>query len=123
GAGLLDTGLPRQITLTQVSGVAVAVVGFAPYSWSAPLTDLREVARLVRQASGRAEIVVVTFHGGAEGAGVERVPVGPEFAFGEHRGDVRAFSRVAIDNGAGLVLGSGPHVLRGMEFYRGALVA
>jgi poly-gamma-glutamate capsule biosynthesis protein CapA/YwtB (metallophosphatase superfamily) len=30
---------------------------------------------------------------------------------------------MAIDNGAKLVIASGPHVLRGMEFYRGHLIA
>ena len=30
---------------------------------------------------------------------------------------------MAIDSGASLVIASGPHVLRGMQFYRGHLVA
>ena len=44
---------------------------------------------------------------------------GLESYLGEDRGDVRAFARAAIDAGADLVLGSGPHVLRGIELYRG----
>ena len=48
---------------------------------------------------------------------------GGENAFGENRGDLRAFARVAIRAGADLVLGSGPHVLRGLELYRGRLIA
>jgi hypothetical protein len=51
------------------------------------------------------------------------VPYAPERAFGEDRGHVRAFARAAIDAGADLVLGSGPHVLRGMEVHRRRLVA
>src|SRR5262249_13564696 len=50
-------------------------------------------------------------------------PTGPETAFGEFRGDSRHFARVAIDAGADLVLGSGPHVLRGLELYQGRLIA
>jgi hypothetical protein len=62
-------------------------------------------------------------HSGAEGADRTHVPVGREEAFGEDRGDSRAFAHAAIDTGADLVLGSGPHVLRGMELYKGRLVA
>jgi Bacterial capsule synthesis protein PGA_cap len=47
----------------------------------------------------------------------------PEFAFGEHRGSLRRFAHRAVDAGADLVLGSGPHVLRGMERYRNRLIA
>ena len=42
---------------------------------------------------------------------------------GEDRGDTRAFARAAVDAGADLVLGSGPHVLRGIEFRDGKLLA
>src|SRR4051812_14050903 len=34
-----------------------------------------------------------------------------------------AFSTAVIDAGADAVLGSGPHVLRGMQWYRGRLIA
>ena len=42
---------------------------------------------------------------------------------GEDRGDARAFAHAAIDAGASTVLGSGPHVIRGVERYRGRLIA
>ncbi len=51
------------------------------------------------------------------------MPRGTETYLGENRGDLRKVSRVAIDAGADLVVGSGPHVVRGAEFYRGRLVA
>ena len=62
-------------------------------------------------------------HAGAEGAGQSRTPDLDEEAFGEQRGNPRAFAHAAVDAGADLVLGSGPHVLRGMELYRGRLIA
>lgn len=122
-AGLPFTGMPGQVTTRRVQGTAVAVLGFAPYGWAAPLNDPAEVRRLVASARARARVVVVVFHGGAEGADAVHVPAGREFGFGEDRGDLRAFARVAIDAGASAVLGSGPHVVRGMEFYRGRLIA
>ena len=36
---------------------------------------------------------------------------------------MRRWARAVIDAGADAVIGHGPHVLRGMEFYRGRLIA
>jgi len=46
-----------------------------------------------------------------------------EYYYGENRGNAFKFARWAVDAGADLVLGHGPHVLRGMENYRGRLIA
>jgi len=67
--------------------------------------------------------VVVSFHGGAEGADRQHVPPGREEFLGEDRGDLRAFARAVVEAGADLVIGHGPHVVRGMEVIRGRLVA
>src|SRR6185503_5560243 len=69
------------------------------------------------------DLVIVTFHGGAEGTGAQNVPRGAEFLGREPRGDLRAWSHAVIDAGADLVVGHGPHVLRGLEFYQGRLIA
>ena len=75
------------------------------------------------EQAGKADIVVVSFHGGAEGSGATRVPNKTEIFFGEARGNEPAFAHAVIDAGADLVLGHGPHVLRGMEIYKGHLIA
>jgi hypothetical protein len=105
--------------------VHVAVIGFSPYSWGANLLDIPRAVRLVEQAARNAELVVIQFHGGAEGSDRTRVPPAgqSEYAFGENRGDLRTFSHAVIDAGADLVIGHGPHVLRGIEFYQGRLIA
>jgi poly-gamma-glutamate capsule biosynthesis protein CapA/YwtB (metallophosphatase superfamily) len=120
---LVFTGRPGQITVQRVSPVRVALLGFAPYPWAQDLTDIPAARRLVRKAAGQADLVVVTFHGGAEGTDKTHVPRGPEFYLGENRGDVRAFAHAVVDAGADLVVGHGPHVLRGMEWYRDRLIA
>ena len=51
------------------------------------------------------------------------MPAGAETFLGEQRGDPRAFAHAMIDAGAALVLASGPHTLRGMEWYHGHLIA
>jgi hypothetical protein len=122
-AGIAVTGRPGEITVVRTHGVRVAFLGFAPYPWASPIRNLAETRRLVGAARQRAEIVVVLMHAGAEGAGAIHVPYGEEIAFGEHRGRTRDFAHAAVDAGASVVLGSGPHVLRGIESYRGRLIA
>jgi 2',3'-cyclic-nucleotide 2'-phosphodiesterase (5'-nucleotidase family) len=123
GVGIAYTGAPGQVTVREVNGVRVGVVGFASYKWSAPLNNMAAVKKLVQKADARADIVVVAFHGGAEGSDKQHVPNGRESQYGENRGNLRAFARAAIDAGADLVVGSGPHVVRGMQFYKGRLIA
>ena len=62
-------------------------------------------------------------HAGAEGADADRVTDREEYYLGEDRGDAEAFAHMAIDAGASLVIASGPHVMRGMQFYQGRLIA
>ena len=123
GAGLASTGQPGQITVVERRGVKVAVIGFAPYPWASDLLDPVGAAELVRRAEARADVVVVTAHFGAEGTAAAVTPAGGEVHLGEARGDARAFSRAVVDAGADLVLGAGPHVLRGIESYKGRLIA
>ncbi len=118
------TGRPGEISyVTTRNGVRVALIGFAPYSWAASLLDVTAAQRLVRRAAARSAIVVVAMHAGAEGVGSDRVEPGTESYLGENRGDALRFAHAVVDAGADLVVGHGPHVLRGMEWYRGRLIA
>ena len=121
--GLEHVGDPGQITRLEVGGQRVAVVGFAPYPWANAVDDLATVTELIGRAKAQADIVIAVAHLGAEGAEYSHVPVGPEIALGEDRGNTRAFARTAAEAGASLVLASGPHVLRGAELHGGALIA
>lgn len=122
-AGIAQTGLPGQIKLLAVDGLKVAFLGFAPYSNTASLTDLEGARSLIARATRAADIVVVAIHAGAEGTDAQHVTGEEETYLGEDRGNAEEFAHAAIDAGADLILGSGPHVLRGMEVYRGRLVA
>jgi poly-gamma-glutamate capsule biosynthesis protein CapA/YwtB (metallophosphatase superfamily) len=122
-AGLLTTGRPGEIAYVKVRGAKVAVLGFAPYPWAQSLLDIPAARALVRKADEWADLVVVTMHAGAEGADHQHVRPGTEWFLGENRGNVIAFAHAVVRAGADLVAGSGPHVLRGMEWYRGRLIA
>jgi len=122
-AGLLTTGRPGEIAYLNVRGVRVAVLGFAPYPWAQSMLNLPAAQRLVRKADVWANIVVVTMHAGAEGSDHQHVRADTEWFLGENRGNSIAFAHAVVRAGADLVAGSGPHVLRGMEWYRGRLIA
>ncbi|MEU9405308.1 CapA family protein [Streptomyces sp. NPDC048281] len=117
------TGRLGQITVQRVRGIRVALVGFAPDRGANDLTDIPAARRLTARAARMADVVVVTMHAGAEGSDRTHVEPGTEYFLGEDRGDSYRFSRAVIDAGADLVVGSGPHVMRGMEFYKGRLIA
>jgi poly-gamma-glutamate capsule biosynthesis protein CapA/YwtB (metallophosphatase superfamily) len=122
-AGLAQTGLPGQITRLKVHGVTVAFLGFAPYADTASLLDLPAARALIRRAAGQASVVVVYLHAGAEGPAADHVTGREEYYLGEDRGNPEAFAHMAIRAGASLVIASGPHVLRGIQFYRHHLIA
>lgn len=122
-AGMAQTGLPGEITVVTANGIKVAFLAFAPYAYDANLLDLPAARALIEQADGEATVVVVYMHAGAEGSSADHVTGQEEYYLGEDRGNAEAFAHMAIDAGASLVIASGPHVLRGMQFYKGHLIA
>nr|MDT0662626.1 CapA family protein [Micromonospora sp. DSM 115978] len=120
---LLHTGAVDQITVAEVEGVKVAVAGFSSYAWNNSLVDIASAKKVIEKATTMADLVVVQVHMGAEGSEMTRVKPGTEIFLGENRGDPVKFSKAMIDAGADLIVGHGPHVLRGMEFYQGRLIA
>lgn len=112
-----------EVAYRSVGGRRLAFLGFAPNSGTVDVRDLDRARELVARAAAEAEIVIVSFHGGAEGADAQRVPRATETYYGEDRGDVYAFAHACVDAGADLVFGHGPHVTRAVELYRGRLIA
>ncbi|MHB1533147.1 MAG: CapA family protein [Acidimicrobiales bacterium] len=122
-AGIAQAGLPGQIAVVEDGTTKVAFVDFAPYSNVNNMLDFATAKTLIQRAHGLASVVVVYMHAGAEGSAADHVTGHSESFVGENRGNAKAFAHAAIDDGASLVLASGPHVLRGLEFYTGRLIA
>lgn len=124
--GIKHAGSDRQsfaMTIVESKGLKVAFIGFGHNSIVPNVNELDAARGHVEKAAKEADIVVVSFHGGGEGEAAQNVPNGPETYFGESRGNLRQFARTVIDAGADLVIGHGPHVLRGMEIYKDRLIA
>jgi hypothetical protein len=126
-AGLAHAGRVGDVALLSVHGLKVAVIGFSTGLGFYQVQNLELARKAIAELAARADVVIVSFHAGAEGstggASAAHVPKGPETFHGEDRGDVLQFAHAAIDAGASLVLGHGPHQWRGVELYRGRLIA
>ena len=117
------SGPTDTVARIMVDGVDVAMVAFHTSSHSNWVGDIPAAKQLVAGLAKTGAIVIVSFHGGAEGEKAIHVPDGPESFYGENRGDLRQFCRGVVDAGADLVIGHGPHVPRAMEVYKGRLIA
>ncbi|TAF33268.1 MAG: CapA family protein [Cytophagales bacterium] len=118
-AGLLDC----PTTVFEKDGIKYGMVAFAPNSGTVPLNDLENARKLVRELDAKCDIVIVSFHGGAEGASRQHVTRKNELFYGENRGNVYAFAHAMIDEGADLIFGHGPHVTRAVEVYKNRFIA
>jgi len=125
--GIAHAGPVGDVAFVTVHGLKVGVIGFSTGLGFHQVQNLDAARRAIADVAAKADLVIVSFHAGAEGANAgpsaARVPKGPETFYGESRGDVMQFAHTAIDAGASLVLGHGPHQWRAVELYKGRLIA
>jgi hypothetical protein len=121
--GIRHSGRDGDVAEWTTRGRRFALAAFAPNVGSHQLNDLIRAQEIVRGLAVNHDIVIVSFHGGAEGDGASKLPFARELYAGEDRGDVVEFAHAVIDAGADIVLGSGPHVMRAVELYRDRLIA
>jgi hypothetical protein len=119
-SGLAYAGLKDicETATFEKDGVKYGFCGFAPNSGTVKITELAYAKSLVAALDKTCDIVIVSFHGGAEGKNHNRVPQKEEAFYGENRGNVYEFAHAVIDAGADIVFGHGPHVVRAAELYK-----
>ncbi len=126
-AGIAYSGVSGicETTVVERDGVRYGFCSFAPNAGMVSILDYNKAASLVRslREEQRCDIVIATFHGGAEGSDKNRVPRAMENFLGQQRGDVYRFAHACVDAGADVVFGHGPHVVRGVELYKERLIA
>lgn len=123
-AGIAHSGLKgrNEIAIVERGGKKIALTQFGHGDNNLDVNNLDELRRVVKAMRDTADIVVVAFHGGAEGAAHKHVPFKMETYVGERRGNVAEFAHAAIDAGADVVYGHGPHVPRAAELYKGHII-
>ncbi len=118
-AGQLD----KPYDLFEIDSVKYAFCAFAPNENTVSIKDIYKAKLLVAALKKQADIVIVSFHGGGEGAKFEHITRKTEIFYKENRGNVYAFAHGVIDAGADVVLGHGPHVTRAAEVYKNKFIA
>lgn len=119
GAGLLT----REYEIFEKDSVVYGFCAFSPNKGTTRINDYKTVRRIISFLNDTADVIIVSFHGGAEGADYTHIPREHEMFYSEDRGDVYEFSRIAIDEGADIVFGHGPHVPRAVDLYKDRFIA
>ncbi|MBY0432870.1 MAG: CapA family protein [Cyclobacteriaceae bacterium] len=123
-AGIEFAGqLQKPYVIFQKAGVTFGMAAFAPNSNCVNLNDHKGAVKIIQHLDSLVDIVLVSFHGGAEGPQYQHVPRKTELFYGENRGNVYDFAHVLIDAGADIVFGHGPHHTRGIEVYKNRFIA
>lgn len=118
-AGLLE----HPWTMFRKDSVLYGFCAFAPNAGTVNINDMEAAGEIVKMLADTCDIVIVSFHGGAEGAEFQNIPKKNEIFHGEDRGDVYKFAHIMIDNGADVIFGHGPHISRSVEVYKNRFIA
>jgi poly-gamma-glutamate capsule biosynthesis protein CapA/YwtB (metallophosphatase superfamily) len=105
-------------TIITVKGIKYGLAAFAPNKGCVDLNNIANAIKIVKELKQKCHIVMVSFHGGAEGIDKQHVTKKTEIFYGQNRGNVYDFAHKVIDAGADMVIGHGPHVARAMELYK-----
>ncbi|MDJ1480999.1 CapA family protein [Cytophagaceae bacterium YF14B1] len=117
--GILYAGLQVAPTTIFVrDSTRYGLIAFAPNEGTLDLRRIKEAQEMVRKLADSVDIVIVSFHGGAEGRGAQHVTKKTELFVGENRGNPYDFAHKMIDAGADVILGHGPHVTRSVDLYK-----
>ncbi|MEQ9165248.1 MAG: CapA family protein [Fulvivirga sp.] len=115
--------LRQPYTTFMIDGMKYGFAAFAPNTGTVSINDLNNAKEIVAYLDSISDIVIVSFHGGAEGSKYQNVLRKNEYFYGENRGDVYKFAHTVIDAGADVVFGHGPHVTRAVEVYKKRFIA
>jgi hypothetical protein len=122
--GVFYAGLTEcPYTTFEKDGVKYGFCAFAPNNGTISINDSKNAVKIVQHLDSISDVVIVSFHGGAEGASNVHITRKTEMYLGENRGNPYQFARDVIDAGADVVFGHGPHVTRAIDVYKGRFIA
>jgi poly-gamma-glutamate capsule biosynthesis protein CapA/YwtB (metallophosphatase superfamily) len=103
--------------------ITYGIAAFAPNKGTVSIYDTISAKGTIMALKEKCDIVITTFHGGAEGNKHQHVTRKTETFYGENRGNVYEFSHALINAGADIAFGHGPHVPRAIEVYQNRFIA
>lgn len=123
-AGIKFAGLIKYpFTTFEKNGIKYGFCAFAPNNGTISINDSKNAIKIVQHLDSTCDIVIASFHGGAEGSSHTHLTRSDELFLGENRGNPHKFARTIIDAGADIVFGHGPHVTRAIDLYKGKFIA
>ena len=121
--GIKYSSKSGEVAEFEIRGVKVGLValsfGSPPRSIVYPEKALEEIEEL----SKKYDLLILSIHGGKEGGTDLQTKNQFEYFLDEPRGNLIQFAHEAVERGADLILGHGPHVPRAMEIYQDRLIA
>ncbi len=121
--GFIVSGLKGTWDTLTLRGIKVGFIAFSVYDYTNNLLKEEEAKNMIKELSEKTNILIVSMHAGVEGDSAMHVKDKFEYFYGEKRGNVKRFARMAIDSGADIIFGHGPHVIRGIEIYKNRIIA
>lgn len=124
-AGIKYAGLKNicESVILDKDGIKTGFIGIGHSGRDVHINNKKYIKHLVEKVKKDCDVLIVFFHGGAEGKGADSVTRREEVYFKENRGNMYEMAHSCIDAGADLVFGSGPHLTRAMELYKNRLIA
>jgi len=110
-------------TIFVKDSITYGFCAFSPNKGTQSINNYQEAVKIVNLLNEKCDIVIASFHGGAEGKEHQHITKEIEFYYGENRGNVYKFSHELIDAGADIIFGHGPHVTRAIELYKNRFIA
>ena len=110
-------------TMFERNGIRFGFCAFSPNTGTVSLLKIEEAVSLIRMLNDSCDIVIVSMHAGAEGNKYNHITRKDEIFLGENRGNPYSFAHRAIDAGADIIWGHGPHVVRAVEVYKDRFIA
>lgn len=118
-AGSID----QPYTIQKIGHLKVGFCAFAPNRGTVSIHQNENIKATIQYLDSLTDLVIASFHAGAEGSKHQHVTRKREYYYGEDRGNVYELAHLMIDNGADVVLGHGPHIARAMEVYKDRIIA
>ncbi len=118
-AGSLD----QPYVVKKIGHLKVGFCAFAPNRGTESIHQYEKIKSTLQYLNSVSDIVIGSFHAGAEGSKHQHVTREQEYYYGEDRGNVFELAHLMVDNGADVVFGHGPHIARAVELYKGRFIA
>ena len=110
-------------TIKKIGHLKVGFCAFAPNKGTMSIHHIEKIKEIIQDLDSLSDIVIASFHAGAEGSKHQHITREREYYYGEDRGNVYELAHLMVDNGADVVFGHGPHVGRAIVVYQNKMIA